>query len=380
MAKRDDLMATIEAIHAAGLDDTQWSRALAEVARVVVGNAASIEVCDSRRLRHLEMYSCGMPGAEDVAFREDFAEINVRFPSVARQKRGQLLWDYMILDETAMNRAPFYTEVLPRFDMRYFVAAVVMKSSSEFAAVAVHRSARAGHVQRDGIAAMRVLAPHFGQAFDVARRLRVAERARDCVERALDWLADGVALVDASGVVLYVNESLQAILRRGDGVRLCKGTIEFAEAEVRDKFAAAIAAAVRLKRGEPDAQLARDFVAPPSTARDPYIVSIRPLLDQPLADRQTRAAAAVVFVRDPLSRAGAAIDALRELFGFTEAEASLAQALQAGVAAPDYARARGLSLNTVHTHLRRLREKTGCSRLPELIHKLNELRMPLREQ
>ena len=45
---------------------------------------------------------------------------------------------------------------------------------------------------------------------------------------------------------------------------------------------------------------------------------------------------------------------------------------------PQYARENALSVNTIYTHLRRIREKTGCSRLPELIHKLNELRLPLR--
>ena len=56
----------------------------------------------------------------------------------------------------------------------------------------------------------------------------------------------------------------------------------------------------------------------------------------------------------------------------------LAQALQAGISLPDYARTRRLSLNTVYTHLRRVREKTNCARLPKLIHKLNDWRAPLR--
>ena len=69
---------------------------------------------------------------------------------------------------------------------------------------------------------------------------------------------------------------------------------------------------------------------------------------------------------------------MRELFGLTEAEAALAQALQSGVTLTEYARQRALSLNTVYTHLRRLREKTGRNRMAELIHRLNELRLPLR--
>ncbi len=69
---------------------------------------------------------------------------------------------------------------------------------------------------------------------------------------------------------------------------------------------------------------------------------------------------------------------MRDVFGLTESEAHLAQALQSGVPIGNYARDRALSLNTVYTHLRRLKEKTGCHRMPELIRKLNDLQVPLR--
>ena len=61
-----------------------------------------------------------------------------------------------------------------------------------------------------------------------------------------------------------------------------------------------------------------------------------------------------------------------------DAETALALALQAGATSADYARAKRLSLNTVYTHLRRLREKTGSCRLHELIAKFDALRSPLR--
>jgi DNA-binding CsgD family transcriptional regulator len=89
-------------------------------------------------------------------------------------------------------------------------------------------------------------------------------------------------------------------------------------------------------------------------------------------------AVAIVFVRDPLSRNPAAAQMLREVFGLTEAEAALAFALQAGIPIAAYARERDVSINTVYTHLRRLKDKTGCTRLSELIRKLNDLQVPLR--
>jgi DNA-binding CsgD family transcriptional regulator len=131
-----------------------------------------------------------------------------------------------------------------------------------------------------------------------------------------------------------------------------------------------------LKRGEVDA-VAADFIAARRSGGPPCLVSVRPLLDSAPRGAERRAVAAV-FVRDPLRRHAAAIRTLREIFGLTDAEAHLAQALQAGVTLAEYAGSRGLSPNTVYTHLRRLREKTGCTRMGELIHKLNDLRLPLR--
>jgi DNA-binding CsgD family transcriptional regulator len=86
----------------------------------------------------------------------------------------------------------------------------------------------------------------------------------------------------------------------------------------------------------------------------------------------------MVFVRQ-LDRSGAAaVDALRQVFGFTEAEASLAQALQAGMSIADYARDRRVGVNTVYTHLRGVKDKTGCNRMGALIRRLSAVELPWR--
>jgi DNA-binding CsgD family transcriptional regulator len=372
----DDLLSTIEAIHAAGLDSAHWPDALAAIAQAVGGNAASLEIFDQQTLLPRAMHSYGLPRAQEIEYLEHYAQFNIRLPFVSRQKLEELSWDYLFFDEPALNRAPFYMEFMPRMDIRYFVSGIVLKTDTEFAGVCVHRSPRMGHIQRTGIAAMRILVPHVRQALDVARRLRYAGETRQSLERTLDWLADGVALLRTDGAVIYANESFQAIARRNDGIRLRKNAVEFDDAAAREKFQHAIAATLRLKAGDADAT-ANDFVAPRATGERPYLVSVRPLLGRG-GPRQPAQAAAIVFVRDPLAHGTAAAGTLRELFGLTEAEAALAQALQSGVTLTDYARRRELSLNTVYTHLRHLREKTGCSRMAELIHKLNELHSPLR--
>jgi DNA-binding CsgD family transcriptional regulator len=245
-----------------------------------------------------------------------------------------------------------------------------------FAVFAIQRSAKQGHVGKREIGLMRQLVPHVQQAFDVARRLKGAGETRDVLERTLDCLAGGVALLGADGSVIYANESFRAIVRRNDGICVRKNAIEFADSEARARFKAAIVSALRLRAGQADSAASTDFMAARAAGGQSYLVSVRALGSA--ARKQPSTAVAIVFARDPRTPGVSPTVTLRDLFGLTEAEAGLAQALQSGVALSDYASSRALSRNTVYTHLRRLREKAGSNRMAELIHKLNELRPPLR--
>ncbi len=220
------------------------------------------------------------------------------------------------------------------------------------------------------------LVPHVRGAFDVAARLKGTESRTNAFERALDWLTDGAALLRKDGRVLYSNAAFDVIVRNNDGVRIAKGAIEFAAPQARARFAAALTTTCRVGGGDPDALRLSDFLAPRARDAPAYIVSLRPLLDEK-EGRQRHHSVAIVFVRDPLGRNAAAARMLRELFGFTEAEANLAQALQAGVPLDDYARDNSVTLNTVYTHLRHIKEKTGCARIAKLHRKLKELEVPL---
>lgn len=69
-----------------------------------------------------------------------------------------------------------------------------------------------------------------------------------------------------------------------------------------------------------------------------------------------------------------AVRVLRAAFGLTQAEADL----QSGASMSEYARSRLVSITTIYAHLRSIKQKTGCSRMAELIHKLNGVYVPLR--
>jgi len=377
MAGADDLLAAVEAIHAAGVDAKLWPDALGKIAQAVGGTIATLELFEKPSLRPREVHSHGLPPAAEISYLDQYAALNRRLPIAATYRLDEIHFDYCMFDEQTIRRDPFYMEFLAQNGLRYFVGGIVRAAPHEFAGVCVHRTPQQGHVDSAGLTVMERLVPHVRGAFDVTRRLKEAGETRHSLERALDWLADGVALIGPDGAVIYANETFQGIARRKDGIAVRRGVLEFAAGEARARLGEALGATARLRKGDSAARIA-DFTVARSSDGPAYLVSVRPLLEGARHEGASSKAVAIIFIRDPLGRGGAATTIMREVFGFTDAEANLAQALQAGIPLGQYARARAVSLNTVYTHLRRIKEKTGCSRMPELIRKLNDVQVALR--
>lgn len=375
MATPDSLLTAVEAIYAAGLDEALWPNALAQVMRAVGGIAAMLEVFERSTARLTEFHYHDLPPGNEVAYLDHYFSLNPRIPALISGKPGNIVTDYAVLDERSMNRDAFYAGFLAPAGYRYFIGATFDASVRESLLFSVQRAARQGHVGKEETRKIELLLPHVRQAFDMTRRLRGTDAADRSFKAALDWLADGVALLRADGHVLHANETFQMIARRGDGIRVRRGMVEIADANGHARFAKALGSAANARGGTAtdacDIAVARQVNVPP------YVVSVRPLVRTSRARHQIDAAM-IVFVHDPLQNNAATARMLHDLFGLTDAEADLARALQAGTPPGDYARERAVSLNTVYTHLRRIKEKTGCHRMPELIRKLNDLGVQLR--
>ena len=378
--RRDRLVVTIEAIHTAGLDRDHWPDALAAVTQVCGGVASTLEIFDKTTHRHSEFHSFGVPAPHELTYVDHFLERNPRVAYGLQQDADDLGWDYQILDETAMNHDPFYAEFLPQMGFRYFVSGILKQTEREFSAIAVQRSPAQGHVSRNDLAIMKLLLPHLRQALEVSARLRHTESNTQSLREVFDRLTDGVALVAANGAVVHANSALEAIAGRGDVLRIAKTLLTFSTSETRARFALALAAATQLGDDDPAIKAVTDFAVPRRDGLPPCLISVRPLMRTKRSASIETDAVAMVFVRDPLGRNLAESEILREVFGFTNAEADLARALQAGASVNQYARGRAVSLNTVYTHLRRIKEKTNCTRMGELIQKLSELQLPLRRE
>ncbi len=365
----DRSLELIEGVYACVSDPDRWEAYLATIADEF-GVCALIETVDRSTGTHAVFQSSGLPPANEIQYLEDYAHHSPRLSHGLAQDLGAIAYDYQIITEAEMGRNPFYAEFLPQLDFRYFMSGVLHQDETRFSAFSIQRNDRQGHVDKNDLSRLKVILPHIRQAFDLTLRLERSRNIETGLTAACDWLSDGTILVRSDGTILFANDPARELLNASDGVRTVDGQLSFTHPEAQAAYLAALTSILTRPAHIGTAGTRLDFGAKRTSGADPLVVAVRQL---PEARHGLSTGATVaVFIRNPDAAPGC-VGILRAFFGLTAAEAELAEALRTGISVSAYGSLRGISQNTVYTHLRRIKDKTGTSRLPDLVRKLNRI-------
>lgn len=335
--------------------------------------AVTLETFDRRTFKHKDFLGAGMRPTTRAEYLNLGGGANPRVV-YAVSRCAPIFTDKNVFgDEGGIDRDPYYNEFLVHHDVRYLASGQVACDAQTVTYLSFCRSPRLGPATSEDVDGLGRLIPHLRQALAVSLRLKNLSKEAQSFASALEWLAEGTALLGENGRVLHANAAFDAIAHADDGLTVRASAVTLAAAVARRNFSRALEQALHLGRGERHAA-PTDFLAGRPSGLPPYVLSLRPIFAG--EEDFGRAARAILFVRDPLTGAAGA-KAFAHL-GFTPAEADLAGALVSGLSPHGYARRRRISVNTVYTHLRRLKEKVGAGPLPELIHRLNAIRSPAR--
>jgi DNA-binding CsgD family transcriptional regulator len=99
--------------------------------------------------------------------------------------------------------------------------------------------------------------------------------------------------------------------------------------------------------------------APRRNGSPPYIVIAAPLFLENGIERKSRPRGTIFVIHDLLDRTPAAPDVIAGVFGLPRGAASVVAALAAGEDLKVYAERLGISMNTVHFHLKTAFLRTG---------------------
>ena len=182
---------------------------------------------------------------------------------------------------------------------------------------------------------------------------------------ALNRWPMGVVIVDKTAQVLFMNTNASDIVAQNDGVDVGPtGLLRASKVAETKNLHALILDAVQGSEDDEEREGGAMTLSRPSYRRD-YSLLVVPLPDED--QTQFSEANAAIFITDPEKHNEPPTQVLSRLYGLTDAEARLLQALIVGKKLETVAEEGGVSMNTVRSHLKQVFRKTGTNRQPELV-------------
>lgn len=214
---------------------------------------------------------------------------------------------------------------------------------------------------------LEVLRAHLPHAVRLLARVAELEAQTTLVTGLAESTVCAAVVTDAAAQIAYANSPARRILEDGDGVSASNGVLTAASARQTRALHDTIR---RIARAARDGDLAAVSQAAMSLERHrdarPLGCVIRPL-PQRTGVLNGRKALVHVHLAPPEPPPAPPIGLLRGLFGLTQAEARLLQALVQGKRIEEYAIERSVAVTTVRTQLAHLFRKTDTNRQTELV-------------
>jgi DNA-binding CsgD family transcriptional regulator len=179
---------------------------------------------------------------------------------------------------------------------------------------------------------------------------------------ALDLINIGLMVTTSAGQLLLANRTAEQILRVRDGLEVTSTGLIRTSMKCTPSLSMLMELVAKSGRGVKDSVVA---VKRP-TGKRPLTTVVR-AVEQSAANPDSMTPAILLFILDPEISVETVGTELRQLYGLTAMEASLAKLLMEGKALDECCSLLGIRRSTARTHLQHLFEKVGVQRQSELV-------------
>jgi DNA-binding CsgD family transcriptional regulator len=349
-------------IYDAALDARVWPTALKGLADFVGGTSATLLYADPASAAAAIWATTPYDDGNVAAYHEQYFLTDVRLHAALRAPVGGIVTNTSLMPHDGFPRTEFYADFLPHLDLD-LLGTVLLREEGAVASVGIHRPRGLGDYRKEECRRYEYLVPHLRRAIGLHRRLSRADLHARCGAEALDRLAMGALLIDATGRAVLVNKTAREILDARDGLALSRDGLHASRSDLSSQLRGLIA----------DARSSRNQKAFGGVLSLP-----RPSLKRPLQVRvlglrsagvllEADKAVVLVFVSDPERSLQTTPELIRQVYGLTEAESRLASLLVGGRTVAEAAEELEISRHTARTQLKAVFQKTGAGRQSELV-------------
>lgn len=363
----DDLQPLLSRIYDTGSGD--WDALLDEIRQFLRGSAIALISHDFKHNLGSMLFARGYNQKYLASYALYHAHQNVW---LARERDyrspGTIHIGEHLVPERQLLATKFYAEWLKPQDLHHRLCAVLAREQATAVFLEVMRPRQCAGFDQDDVERCRLLLPHLQRALRTYRRMAELELERDAAFRALDQLPWGVMFVDEHRNRLGANRHAEEILVAGDGLTARGNTLRAQLADETARLDRLLSTALDRTNQRGSSAGGTLSITRPSGAH-PLSVLVVPLHTKAEALSE-RGPIAAIFVTDPEIPLDSNEQHLRELYRLTAGEARLASCLLQGKSVEEAAAAMGITVNTARAYLKRIYNKTGVRRQPELVRLL----------
>ena len=193
---------------------------------------------------------------------------------------------------------------------------------------------------------------------------------------ALDRFHIGVFILSPKGDVILRNREADRILDLEDGLSLDRSGHPLAAREAeRSELRDAILKAVATAGAEGD-RAETIHILPRRSTGDPFLVEVAPIPGRGV-ELDRGFSGAMMFVIDPMRTDVVSTKGMQALYNLTGTESEIGRLIAEGLGTGDVADARNVAHETVHTHVKRLLEKTGTKNRTQFVRLALSVNLPI---
>lgn len=327
-------------------------------------------------------------------YKEYYGAIDPRRQLTLSQSPGTIWACHDHFDDRFVGRSEFYQDLLIPVGARYILMCLIMRHDGVSGYLAFNHLAGQGHFSNQQKRAAAMLIPHLQRTIKLTMQSERFRGASFAGAASLNALDQSVFALDETGVVTFLNERADLLLKKRRWLKTRDGRLDAFYIVEEEKFATALRRA-RLSRqaetfalygsenisGDPDQTQVITVIPMPiggaiKSVNDASLVEshVTDLRDRVASDLSHFTGAELIVLVSPQRRRSAISAAsLRLLFKLTPAEARLAHDLAKGASIEEYAESAAISVATARTQLRSVLAKTGEKRLQDLVRMLASL-------
>lgn len=354
----NDIAELTDLFFAAAYDDREWTRAASKLKSVLNGSSAAVGLVDLSTAEHILLH-----GECDAPFDQQFMDPELQnpvLPVMMRSGVGTVVSDYGLVPGEEFRRSIFYNEWLVPQGEQGMLSVKTLSNGRLIAMIGVNRGLRQQAIDDEDVALLRRLTPMLTRISTMRAdlgALRLNERGS-----TYDRLSVGIAIVDAGGKVLHINDEAERLfVDAGSGIGVTHGTLQAGRATP------ALRRLIHDALQEPDDVVGLGGHLGLSDGARGLALTVAPMRDAAMYGLPLLRAA-IVFIQEMGGPAPRGFEArVAALFGMTPREAELAAMLVAGSTMQEVAEQQGISIATARSHLSQLFRKTDTSKQGQLV-------------